>query len=76
MNLDADLKKTVLSEIKNIESKILGDTTFYKVEGLPISFFQKVCSGCGTTNLGILGLGEYQPARYMVVVVGLMVPDL
>lgn len=75
MKLDARLKEDVLPEIKNVESKILGDTVFHKVEGLPISFFQKVCPGCGTANLGILGLGEYQPARYMVVMVGLMVPD-
>lgn len=76
LKLDPGLRGNVLAEAKGIESRALGDTTFYKSDELPISYFQKSCPGCGTANLGILGLGEYQPARYMVVMLAFMVPDL
>lgn len=41
MALDPSLMGKVLAEIKDVESKVLGDTIFYKVDGLPIHFFQK-----------------------------------
>lgn len=72
LHLDRENLEKVLSEVKNIESKSLGDTTFYKIEGLPVNFFKLKCPSCGATNLGIVGLGEYQPARYMTVIVGLV----
>lgn len=76
LKLDSGLRGNVLAKVKGIGSKALGDTTFYKSDGLPINYFQKNCLGCGAANLGILGLGEYQPARYIVVMLGLMVPNL
>lgn len=71
VHLDPEVRERVLTDIKTIESKSLCDTIFYKVEGLPRHFCKLVCSSCGVTNLGILGLGECQPARFMVQIAGL-----
>jgi len=71
--LESEVKSIVLPELKKVESKTLGDATFYKVDGLPLHFFKATCSSCGVTNLCILGRGEYQPARYMIQMVGLMI---
>lgn len=75
VQLEINLKEIVLSGIKSVELNMIGDTIFYRVDRLPLHYFKLACQSCGKTNLGILGLGECQAARYMVVLVGLMVLD-
>lgn len=68
--LDHGTKETTLLALKKIKVIPAGDVTFYKIDDLPLYFFKILCTNCQSKIVGILGLGEYQPCRFMLILEG------
>ena len=71
MGLEKQQIDSLIPALRKIKSTNIGDTTFYKLDHLPICHSKLLCNECGNDYLIILGLGEYQPARYMAVLGGM-----
>ncbi|VUD41485.1 hypothetical protein TDB9533_00497 [Thalassocella blandensis] len=50
---DMKIVQSVLSGLKKVEEKKMGEDRFYKIDGLPMCFFIKDCAKCRTSSLGI-----------------------
>ncbi len=61
----------LLPKLKGIKIRKMGESIFYKVDDLPLRYSYVDCKYCDTKYIGIFGLGEYQPARFILKMVSL-----
>jgi len=73
--LDNTVSDFVIPKIKRVKSINLGDDVFYKVDGLPLKYDLLTCESCKAKYFGFFGVGEYQPTRFMLILVALILTD-
>ncbi|WP_299011520.1 hypothetical protein [uncultured Shewanella sp.] len=71
--VDISYRNKALANISHIEEIRVGDSCFYKVNELPVQFHRMACVECGELFTAVVGAGEYQPCRYMVVLVNVVI---
>lgn len=74
-NLSGPLLDKVMPSLKSVKTVNLGDTVLYKVDELALKYVDFDCTNCATKFIGLFGLGEYQPARFMFVQAALVAVD-
>ena len=52
----------------------LGTDIFIKVNEVPLKYTSLDCPSCGKKHLGLFGVGEYQPTRFMLIQVAIAIP--
>ncbi|WP_299490908.1 hypothetical protein [uncultured Shewanella sp.] len=71
--VDISYCNKVLANIPHIKEIRVGDSCFYKVNGLPVQFHHMTCAECGELFTAVVGAGEYQSCRYMAVLVKVVI---
>jgi DNA-directed RNA polymerase subunit RPC12/RpoP len=61
-----------LPKLRGIKIIVMGDSKFYKIDDLPLRYSNINCQYCDAKYIGIFGLGEYQPARFILKIVSLV----
>ena len=62
----------ILTKLKGLKTIDMGDSKFYKVDNLPLRHIYIDCAQCNEKYLGLFGIGEYQPARFIFKLVSLI----
>ena len=70
--LSNEILAELLSKLKGLKVLEMGDSKFYKIDDLPLRYSHIICSSCDSKYIGIVGLGEYQPARFVLKIVSLI----
>ena len=60
-----------LPKLKGLKTIEMGDSKFYKVDDLPLRYSHINCQYCDAKYIGIFGLGEYQPSRFIFKMISL-----
>lgn len=71
MELDEHLRLQIMSEIKGIDELPLSTITTYSYRKLSVEYTRYTCDKHQTEIVVILATGEWQPARYQVILLGL-----
>ncbi|PHM69408.1 hypothetical protein [Xenorhabdus kozodoii] len=69
--LDNNLRIQLMHEIEHINEKLLSTITTYSYYNLSVEYISYVCDKYQTEIIAILAVGEWQPARYQVILLGL-----
>ncbi|MBD2786408.1 hypothetical protein ID858_17745 [Xenorhabdus sp. DI] len=69
--LDNDLRIQLMNEIGHIDEKPLSTITTYSYHNLSVEYTNYVCDKYQGEIIVILAVGEWQPARYQVILLGL-----
>lgn len=71
--VDISYRNEILTNVPHIKETKVGDYCFYKVNGLPVQFHHMTCGECDEPYTTVVGAGEYQPCRYMAVLVKVVI---
>lgn len=71
-DLFIDQFSEILPKLKGLKIIEMGDSKFYKVDDLPLRHIYINCEYCNEKYLGLFGIGEYQPARFIFKLVSLI----
>ncbi|KLU15766.1 MULTISPECIES: hypothetical protein [Xenorhabdus] len=69
--LDNNLRIQLMYEIEHIDEKPLSTITTYSYHNLSVEYITYTCDKYQTEIIAILAVGEWQPARYQVILLGL-----
>ncbi|CDH20872.1 conserved hypothetical protein [Xenorhabdus bovienii str. kraussei Quebec] len=69
--LHENLRIQIINEIKGIDELPLSTITTYGYHNLSVEYTSYVCDKHQTEIVAILAVGEWQPARYQVILLGL-----
>jgi hypothetical protein len=69
--LDNNLRLQLMREIENIDEKPLSTITTYSYQNLAVEYITYTCDKDQTEIIAILAVGERQPTRYQVILLGL-----
>lgn len=64
----------IIANIKGVKVVRLGTDVFIKVNDVPLKYASLNCPSCGKKYLGLFGVGEYQPTRFMLFQVAIATP--
>lgn len=70
-----DTLEIIIEKIPKLKIISLGDVRFFTFESLPVYYFNHECSNCFQIIIMVAGMGEYQPARYLLIGAGLFLID-
>lgn len=70
--LPNEILNYITPKIKGLKKIALGDDAFYKIDGLSLKYLELACPNCDGKYIGFFGVGEYQPARFMLILTALI----
>ncbi|HEM8880418.1 TPA: hypothetical protein U2R13_003940 [Providencia stuartii] len=68
--LDNQTRVLLIREIVKIEEKKLSTITIYGYDNLSVEYMPYICTKCKTEIIAVLAVGEWQPARYKIILLG------
>jgi len=69
-SIPAEHRSELLANMKGVKVTNMGGHSFYKYEFMPVMHIEATCKICLMGFDFVFGAGEFQPARYMVVLGG------
>ena len=69
--LSEEILADFLPKLRGLKIIVVGDSKFYKIDDLPLRYSKINCQHCHAKYIGMFGLGEYQPARFILKMVSL-----